>query len=85
VNRGGVAPRLPQAGGRALLVHAVVVRGRAVGLAVEPDLLCRVVEKLAFAPDRLCRNVGVAVTRRGAHWVPGGRAGRLGWARRSCV
>jgi hypothetical protein len=36
VNRGGVAPRLPQAGGRALLEHAVAVRGQSVDTAVEP-------------------------------------------------
>jgi hypothetical protein len=33
--RRGDAPRLPQAGGRALLEHAVAVRGQNVGLAVE--------------------------------------------------
>jgi hypothetical protein len=42
------------------------------------------VSLLAFAPDFLCRNVGVAVSRRGAHWLPGGRAGRTGWTRRTC-
>jgi hypothetical protein len=56
LNRGGVAPRLPQAGGRALLVHVVAVRGRVMSLAVKPDLLCRVVEQLAFVPDYLCRS-----------------------------
>jgi hypothetical protein len=34
---------------------------------------------LAFAPGSLCRGESAAVTPRGAHWLPGGRAGRMSW------
>jgi hypothetical protein len=34
---------------------------------------------LAFAPGFLCRGESAAVSPRGVHWLPGGRAGRTSW------
>jgi hypothetical protein len=43
--------------------------------APHEDHVCQ----LAFAPGSLCRDVSVAESRRGAHWLPGGRARRADW------
>jgi hypothetical protein len=65
-----------------LLGAAVAVRGKRIGSGRRAVFVCaESVCVLAIAPCLLCRDVNVAVSRRGAHWLPGGRAGRTSWTR----